>query len=96
MQVETREAPSAAGQEVGLGAPTASSATFTSEEAARNAFREIRLRTSAPIRWAQLAVVDENRRSSRCACSIGAEPGRQPRFHPTHPTLISRHPKGSL
>jgi hypothetical protein len=55
--------------------------TFTSEEAARNAFREIRLRTSAPSSWAQLAVVDENRRlEPMCWFGIGAEPERRRRF----------------
>lgn len=55
--------------------------TFTSEEAARNAFLEIRLRTSAPTSWAQLAVLDESQRLQPvCWFGIGAEPDRQPRF----------------
>jgi hypothetical protein len=54
--------------------------TFTSEEAARNAFLEIRLRTSAPTSWAQLAVLDESQRLKPvCWFGIGAEPDRQPR-----------------
>ena len=53
--------------------------TFMSEEAARRAFREIRLRTSSTTTWAQLAVV-EPRLGVRPLCwfGIGAEPERCP------------------
>jgi hypothetical protein len=53
--------------------------TFTSEQAARDAFLEIRLRTSAPTNWAQLAVLDESQRLKPvCWFGIGAEPERTP------------------
>ena len=56
---------------------------FTSGAAARNAFREIGLRKSAPTSWTQAAVVDENRRfEPMCWFGIGAEPGRQPHHTP--------------
>ena len=49
--------------------------TFMSEEAARRAFREIRLRTSSTTNWAQLAVVDgEHGVKPLCWFGIGAEP----------------------
>ena len=51
--------------------------TFMSEEAARRAFREIRLRTSSTTNWAQLAVVDrEQGVKPLCWFGIGAEPER--------------------
>ena len=51
--------------------------TFMSEEAARRAFREIRLRTSSTTDWAQLAVVDrEQGVKPLCWFGIGAQPGR--------------------
>ena len=51
--------------------------TFMSEETARRAFREIRLRTSSTTGWAQLAVI-EPQRGIRPLCwfGIGAEPER--------------------
>lgn len=58
----------------GLGAPLD---TFTSEDAARRAFRDVRLRMSSPTSWAQLAVVD-GRHGLKPVCwfGIGAEPDR--------------------
>lgn len=51
--------------------------TFTSEEAARRAFREVRLRTASTTSWAQLAVVDgHDGIRPLCWFGIGAEPGR--------------------
>ena len=51
--------------------------TFTSEEAARRAFRELRLRTVSTTSWAQLAVVDGHAGiRPLCWFGIGAEPGR--------------------
>ncbi|MDQ3640379.1 MAG: hypothetical protein M3450_02625 [Actinomycetota bacterium] len=51
--------------------------TFTSEEAARLAFRQIRLRTSSTNGWAQLAVVDgEHGLKPLCWFGIGARPER--------------------
>jgi hypothetical protein len=56
--------------------------TFTSEEAARQAFRDVRLRMSSPTSWAQLALVDERHGvKPMCWFGIGAEPER---LHPTH------------
>lgn len=56
--------------------------TFMSEEAARRAFREIRLRTSSTSNWAQLAVVDrEQGVKPLCWFGIGAEPDR---YRPAH------------
>lgn len=51
--------------------------TFTSEEAARRAFREVRLQTASTTSWAQLAVVDGHAGiKPLCWFGIGAEPGR--------------------
>jgi hypothetical protein len=51
--------------------------TFDSEDAARRAFREIRLRTSSATDWAQLAVVDRvHGVKPLCWFGIGAEPER--------------------
>lgn len=51
--------------------------TFASEDAARRAFREVRLRTSSPDSWAQLAVVDADQGiKPLCWFGIGAEPDR--------------------
>jgi hypothetical protein len=51
--------------------------TFTSEEVARCAFRDVRLRMSSPTSWAQLAVVDgRHGLKPMCWFGIGAEPGR--------------------
>jgi hypothetical protein len=51
--------------------------TFDSEDAARRAFREIRLRTSSTTDWAQLAVVDRvHGVKPLCWFGIGAEPER--------------------
>ena len=58
----------------GLGDPLD---TFTSEEAARQAFRDVRLRMSSPTSWAQLAVVDDRHGlKPMCWFGIGAEPER--------------------
>ncbi len=49
--------------------------TFDSEEAARTAFRQIRLAESSPASWAQLAAVDgQNRTKPLCWFGIGANP----------------------
>lgn len=49
--------------------------TFDSEDAARDAFHQIRLAQSSPASWAQLAVVDgQNRLKPLCWFGIGAEP----------------------
>lgn len=51
--------------------------TFTSEEEARRAFRDVRLRLSSPTSWAQLAVVDDRHGlTPMCWFGIGAEPRR--------------------
>lgn len=51
---------------------------FTSEEAARRAFRDLRLRMSSPTSWAQLAVLDARHGlKPMCWFGLGAEP--QPR-----------------
>ncbi len=48
---------------------------YDSEEAARAAFRQIRLSESSPASWAQLAAVDgQNRVKSLCWFGIGANP----------------------
>ena len=66
----------------GLGVPLD---TFTSEEAARRAFRDVRLRMSSPTSWAQLAAVDDRQGlTPMCWFGIGAEPPRPPRT-PTPP-----------
>ena len=59
-------------------------ATFTSEETARRTFREIRLRTSSPAGWAQLAELDGSDGIKPLAWfGIGAEPDRyRPRVRP--------------
>jgi len=49
--------------------------TYDSEEAARTAFRQIRLAESSPASWAQLAAVDgQNRTKPLCWFGIGANP----------------------
>jgi hypothetical protein len=51
--------------------------TFTSEEEARRAFRDVRLRMSSPTSWAQLAAVhDRHGLKPMCWFGIGAEPER--------------------
>jgi hypothetical protein len=51
--------------------------TFTSEEVARRAFRDVRLRMSSPTSWAQLAVLDgRHGLTPMCWFGIGAEPER--------------------
>lgn len=58
----------------GLGDPLD---TFTSEEAARRAFRDVRLRMSSATSWAQLAVVDDRHGlKPMCWFGTGAEPQR--------------------
>jgi hypothetical protein len=58
----------------GLGKPVD---TFTSEEAARRAFCDLRLRMSSASSWAQLAVVDDrDGLKPVCWFGIGSEPVR--------------------
>ena len=53
--------------------------TFSSEETARSAFRDLRLKDSSPTSWAQLAVVDgDNGIQPLCWFGIGATPTRSP------------------
>jgi hypothetical protein len=59
----------------GLGDPLD---TFTSEDVARRAFRDVRLRLSSPTSWAQLAVVDDRHGlKPMCWFGPGAEPERR-------------------
>ncbi len=56
--------------------------TFTSEQGARDAFREIRLQPPSPASWAQLAVVDpEDGIKPLCWFGIGAKPEGNRRPH---------------
>ncbi len=53
--------------------------TFTSEVAARRAFRDIRLKETSKTSWAQLAVVDDARGTRTLSWfGIGAAPSRNP------------------
>ena len=58
--------------------------TFTSEEAARRAFREVRLGTSSTTGWAQLAVVDGHD-GIKPLCWFGIGAGPEPRRPATGP-----------
>ena len=52
---------------------------FASELAAREAFRQLRLRQTSATSWAQLAVVDgDHGIHALCWFGIGATPGRTP------------------
>lgn len=54
-------------------------ATFTSEAAARQAFRHIRLTRTAPTSWAQLAVVNGDQGIRTLSWfGVGAKPAGQP------------------
>ena len=53
--------------------------TFSSEETARSAFRDLRLKDSSATSWAQLAVVDGDKGiQPLCWFGIGARPTRSP------------------
>ena len=58
--------------------------TFSSEETARRAFRDLRLKDSSATSWAQLAVVDGDRGiRPLCWFGIGATPTRPSRRNTT-------------
>lgn len=65
--------------------------TFSSDETARNAFREIRLANGSAGSWAQLAVVDAvNGIQPLCWFGIGATPNRSSTLVLTPEASVSR------
>ena len=64
--------------------------TFSSEEMAHRAFRDLRLKESSATSWAQLAVVDREMASDRSAGSGSAprRPAPVGEAHPAHPADV--------
>jgi hypothetical protein len=64
--------------------------TFTSEDVARRAFRDLRLRMSSPTSWAQLAVVDDRHGlKPMCWFGIDAAPERRAALQRKPPSITT-------